>query len=70
MKQAKVMDSPDKALAVAGDLDRAGGAISQRFAFVALPDGRAIYVGFARSSPAATRTPQPLKIDLVARLAF
>jgi hypothetical protein len=32
-----------EALGVAGVLDRAGGAVEQRFAFLALPDGRVIY---------------------------
>ncbi len=50
-----------KTLAVSGTLDRAGGAMSQRFAFVALPDGRTVYVDALERATAKT---QATKIDL------
>ena len=43
VREAKVIPMPD-ALAVAGVLERAGGRIEQRFAYLALPDGRVLYV--------------------------
>ncbi len=50
---------PKDAFAIAGDLSRAKGLIEQPFAFVALPDGRAIYL----DSPHLTSEKQPLRCD-------
>ncbi len=59
VRKVNVIDSPDT-LAVAGILDRAGGTVEQRFAFVALPDGRAIYA----DSLKRVSTTRPAAIDL------
>lgn len=48
-------------LALSGSIDRAAGAIEQRFAFVALGDGRTIYADVLRMKNASTR---PAAIDL------
>lgn len=42
IKQIEIQDSSDW-LGICGILERAGGVISQRFGFLALPDGRTIY---------------------------
>ncbi len=43
MVREVVLASRSDLLGVAGVLDRAGGTVAQRFAFLALPDGRVIY---------------------------
>ncbi len=45
---------------VAGILERAGGAAEQRFAFLALPDGRTVYADAVRTTAPAER----LRLDL------
>lgn len=54
--QARALPLGD-GFAVTGVLDRAEGKVEQRFAFVALPDGRAVYVdSFHTSEPARLRS--------------
>jgi hypothetical protein len=48
------------ALGVAGVLDRGGGAVEQRFAFLALPDGRVVYADALRLTGAV----RPTLLDL------
>jgi hypothetical protein len=49
-----------EALGAAGVLDRAGGAVEQRFAFLALPDGRVVYADRLR----LTGEVRPTLLDL------
>jgi hypothetical protein len=43
LKRWALIESVGDFLAVCGELDRGNGALAQRFAFVALPDGRVVY---------------------------
>jgi hypothetical protein len=57
--QWDLIDAVGDFLAVCGELHRAEGAFAQRFAFVALPDGRVVYadvVAALRTDPPAPRT--------------
>lgn len=49
VRQVKLSPSKD-VLGVSGIVERAGGAIEQRFGFVALPDGRTLYVEALRQT--------------------
>lgn len=49
VRRAEVGGEPNR-LTVCGVLERAGGAVEQRFAFVALPDGRTVYADALRQT--------------------
>ena len=53
LEKVNVADFPDK-LGVCGVLARANGLVTQRFGFLALPDGRALYVDTVQPKPEAT----------------
>jgi hypothetical protein len=57
LKEWNLIDAVGDFLAVCGELDRGGGALSQRFAFVALPDGRVVYADIVTAI--ATNTARP-----------
>jgi hypothetical protein len=59
MKQWELIDAVGQFLGVCGELDRGSGALSQRFAFVALPDGRVIYADYVTPAPGNAATEKP-----------
>ncbi|MEA2707551.1 MAG: hypothetical protein QOF78_152 [Phycisphaerales bacterium] len=58
VRQWNLIDAVHQFLAVSGELQRGDGVLSQRFAFVALPDGRAVYADIISAIAAEPAPPK------------
>jgi hypothetical protein len=59
LKRWELIEAVGDFLAVCGELDRGNGALTQRFAFVALPDGRVVYADHVTATPNAANAKPP-----------